>query len=1326
MPPETPRDPDFDWLDMLQPTGLVVGRNLLRELGLIPERQTKVQSAEADAFIEQDTSKPALKDPWGFVAKVLGWEARLVDGSADGPALDGALTVPLPEQQTTLAPTWAVREPGNTTRPWQLLVRFETGIDPEKRGALAGWQATAHQRFERLLRETEVFAGLMITDTELRLVYAPRGETSGWLSFPIRALTTVAGRPMLGGLKLLLDRVRLFTDADARRLPALMTKSRDAQAAVSTALAEQVLGALHELLRGLDLTDGPRVRAVANAQPGHLYEGLLTVLMRLVFILYAEDRDLLPSRDDARAHELYESGYSVRGLFGRLTEDAALNPDTMDERRGAWGRLLALFRLIHKGHHSHFVQARGGKLFDPDAFPFLEGREGTLDEAPRVLPVSDGCILRILEGLMTLKGPSGRERLSYRSLDVEQIGSVYEIVMGFKVEMAQGRVLAIRAGKNNRTPVFVDLDALLKQKGKERIKYLKEEADRGQLSASVSRGVEAAKTVTDLAAALDGIVDERASPRKRDSAPGTPILQPTDERRRTGSHYTPRSLTEPIVRHALEPAFERLGTDATPDQILDLKVCDPAMGSGAFLVEACRAIGERLVKAWERWPAQKPAIPVDEDEDLHARRLVAQRCVYGVDKNPLATDLAKLSLWLATLARDHEFTFLDHALKSGDSLVGLTERQIKAANWDTSKPGLLLFRQFVEQRVGEVIKGRAEIQAAPDDTARAVQEARHRLLESGIAPVRSIGDAVIAAFFAEDKPKAREKRRAEVESWLVPHGKLEADWNKLAVLAATLKQGPHPLAPFHWEIEFPEVFARDNGGFDAIVGNPPFLGGTRVSTSNGLGYRDWLVTLHSGCTSLVDLVAHFFRRSYLNVRQSGALGLVATNTISQGDTRAGGLGWIVKNGGIIYRATKRLSWPGSASVVVSVIHIAKSTYSPRLILLDEKPVKRITAFLFHSGADDNPAPLRDNRDKAFLGSKILGVGFLFDDNNAAASPLAEMHGILQKNPQYQLRVRPYLGGEEFNTSPTLSPSRFVIDFGVMSESEARSSPELFAIVEAKVKPARQHVVQRDRRELWWLHSTRSPELWQYLETHERCIAMARVSRTCAFAFIGKGQVLNDKLITFLMDQGSVFSVLQGRTHEVWARFFSSTMKDDLVYTPTDCFDTFPFPLRGDPRLFHAVSLEQLGATYHDHRAALMVARNEGMTKIYNRFHDPNETAEDIQRLRELHAAIDHAVLEAYGWHDLVERAEPRFLDEESEDDHTYQGRLFWPSDFRDEVLARLLALNTARHTEEVRLGIAPGMRGTAQTEDADDFDEAFCKELSGVDKGGNQGSARAR
>jgi hypothetical protein len=379
------RDPDLEWLDHVQPVGLVVASSLLKRLGLSPLRQTPIDTGAVSGLLDPDTSRPALRDPWAFVEQVLGWEARHVAGAPGGPAIpEEELLVRLREHDTTLAPTWSVAELGEGEQRWQLLVRVEAGgVDPDKRGALDGWEATPHQRFERLLRDTGVFAGLMVTDKALRLIYAPSGETSGHLTFPIRPVGTVAGRPMLGGLKLLLDRASLFTNADSHRLPALLKESREAQASVSTALAEQVLGALHELLRGLDSAQPALIREFAASYPDHLYEGLVTVLMRLVFVLYAEDRDLLPSRSDGRAREIYETSYSVRGLYATLVEDAALNPDTMDERRGGWGRLLALFRLIHKGHETHFVQARGGKLFDPDEFPFLEGR-ATKDEPARI------------------------------------------------------------------------------------------------------------------------------------------------------------------------------------------------------------------------------------------------------------------------------------------------------------------------------------------------------------------------------------------------------------------------------------------------------------------------------------------------------------------------------------------------------------------------------------------------------------------------------------------------------------------------------------------------------------------------------------------------------------------------------------------------------------------------------------------------------------------------------------------------------------------------------------------------------------------------------
>jgi hypothetical protein len=685
-------DPNAEWIGNVQPVGLVLAATVLARHGLNPAEQTRADSEAVRTLLSDEDQGPALPDPWKFFTQILGWHAAQVAGVAGGPALPADLSIRVEESNTDLTPHWAVADPD---KGWQILVRIEGhGVDPEQRGALEGWEATPHQQLERLLRETGVSTGLLLTDGELRFIHAPRGETSGWLKFPIRSLGEVGGRPMLGGLKLILSSFRLHNDAPDRRLTSLLKASREAQAEVSTRLAAQVLGALYELLRGLHSADRPRIEALAASRPDHLYEGLLTVLLRLVFLLYAEDRDLIPSRTDGEARALYDQGYGVRSLYTRLLDDAAHYPDTMDERRGAWSGLLALFRLVHSGDGRGWIRGRRGKLFDPDAFPFLQGQDNPSDQ-PSPATVSDGCVLRILDLLLSLDG----EKLSYRTLDVEQIGSVYETVMGFTVETRPGPTLAIRAGKNDRTPVFVDVAALTAKKGSERAKFLKEEADRGSLPDKVGKPLAAATDQAETITALRPIIDERASPGGYVAPSGTPLLQPTDERRRTGSHYTPRSLTGPIAQHALEPAFAHIGDDARPEAVLDLKVCDPAMGSGAFLVEACRALSERLAQAWTRWPETRPTIPPDEDEYLHARRLVAQRCLYGVDRNPRAVDLARLSLWLATLARDHEFTFLDHALKCGDSLVGLTTAQIAATHWDTSKPPT-----FVGKLVGDHLK----------------------------------------------------------------------------------------------------------------------------------------------------------------------------------------------------------------------------------------------------------------------------------------------------------------------------------------------------------------------------------------------------------------------------------------------------------------------------------------------------------------------------------------------------------------------------------------------------------------------------------------------
>ena len=499
------------------------------------------------------------------------------------------------------------------------------------------------------------------------------------------------------------------------------------------------------------------------------------------------------------------------------------------------------------------------------------------------------------------------------------------------------------------------------------------------------------------------------------------------------------------------------------------------------------------------------------------------------------------------------------------------------------------------------------------------------------------------------------------------------------------------MPPLHWEVEFPEVFSA--GGFDAVVGNPPFLGGRNLSAAYGDTYSAWLLQSNDGSSGAADLVAHFYRRAFALARRRGTFGLIATNTIGQGDTRASGLRWICSNGGHIYAATRRVKWPGEAAVVVSVVHVLKGA-EPRSRTLDGREVPVVTAFLFHAGGHDDPARLVANAGKSFQGSIVLGMGFTFDDTDGkgVATPVSEMRRLVEKAPHNAERVFPYVGGDEVNTSPTHAHHRYVIDFGEMSESAARRWPDLMAILEAKVKPERSTKDARKYPRMvheWWKFWNARQELRRAIAGLERVLAVARVGQHGAFTFLPAGMVYSEQLVVFTSDTHAAFCALQSRPHEVWARFFASSMKDDLRYTPSDCFETFPFPpsWQSDP------ALEAAGREYYDFRAALMVRNDEGLTKTYNRFHDPDERSPDIARLRDLHAAMDRAVLDAYGWHDVPTGCE--FLLDYEIDEATWGSkrkpwRYRWPDDVRDEVLARLLDLNGQRAEQERRASLQAG------------------------------------
>jgi hypothetical protein len=976
--------------------------------------------------------------------------------------------------------------------------------EPSESDSAKHWHAAPQAKFERLLRETNVPIGLLTNRRQLRLVYAPKGESSGYCTFNVAEMMQVAGRPMFAALHMLLCAERLFSLGDNQRLPAILTNSRKYQNTVSTKLAEQVLAALFELLRGFQAANDQRqselLREVLANNPQHVYHGLLTVLMRLVFVLYAEDRDVMSS------DPVYSNFYSVGGLFERLRADAGQHPDTMDLRFGAWAQLLTLFRLVYEGgqHGEFHLPARKGYLFDPDRYPFLEGRyddgrvgpasSRELDSAIQTPRVSDGVVYRVLAALSILDG----ERLSYRTLDVEQIGSVYEAVMGFSLQVAQGKSIAIKPVKSHGAPATINLEELLATKSTERAKRLNEWTDQS-LRAGDSAALASAQSLDQLLAALDKKIAKNVTPHVVPAQ--SMVFQPSDERRRSGSHYTPRSLTEPIVRTTLEPILKQLSAadaelpavyvpssedkhrytkgelDARirqsekaleyaqlarqvgtphPSQILDLKICDPAMGSGAFLVETCRQLGDQLITAWHAHDAIPTDIPPDEDEVLYARRQVAQRCLYGVDKNIMAVDLAKLSLWLVTLAKDHPFTFLDHSLRHGDSLVGLTRRQIIGFHWEP-KQQKELGGELIQRRLDRATEARAKIMNAREDAPYRDQEQRLALADEALDVVRLTGDACVSAFFTGAKPKEREARCNELFSSVSDWYSSGLDVMKrepIATAVASLRTGEHSIEPFHWEIEYPEVFSRANGGFDAIVGNPPFAGKNTVAAGNHAVFPDWLKALHAESHGNADLVAHFFRASFNRIRTGGAFGLIATNTIGQGDTRSTGLRWICEHGGQIYHARRRVKWPGQAAVIVSVIHINKGRFIGTR-MLDERPVETITAFLFHRGGDNEPASLRANEGKSYVGSYVLGMGFTFDDTDTkgVASSLAEMRRLIQHNPRNAERIFPYIGGEEVNTSPTHAHHRYVINFGEMSEEEARTGwPELMRIVEEKVRP----------------------------------------------------------------------------------------------------------------------------------------------------------------------------------------------------------------------------------------------------------------------------------
>jgi hypothetical protein len=1293
------------WLGFVQPVeGLVFSIPVLVDAGCMERKPVVLQQRlrELAPLVGEDPGAARqFADLDRLLTEILDLTPDLFDR---GDAIPADLSLYVPEGRQELRPTLALRKqtaeftgdtpnadllPDDTTpasragAAYEMLVwSIPPGLDLDKPETTTGpWEYAPAAKFDRLLRATRVPIGLLTNHQYLRLIYAPHGEATGSITFSLATMADAGGRPVLDAFATLLSAGRFFAVSPERQLPQILRDSRRRQANVTNQLADQVRQALEFLLRGFEsAADRDKTGTLDEAltrDDDHVYGGLLTVLLRLVFLLYAEDRELLPIGDSR-----YSRHYSVLGLFEQLQDDHANFPDTMVRRFGAWPRLLALFRIVFEGaqHGPLVLPARRGDLFDPARYPFLEGWPATggapVDTVARasvqVPSVDDESIYRVLEKLLYLD----HQRLSYRALDVEQIGSVYEALMGFHVVRVPSRAVCVRGPR-----VWVPVADLLEVAPDRRAARLEDEAgvDKSALK-KAGADIKSAKTEDELIAALQTI-------QARDTEVARPlqiVLQPGVERRRTSSHYTPRSLSEPIVRRTLEPLIGAMGGTPPSERLLDLKICDPAMGSGAFLVAACRFLADQVVAAWTREGRMEAVASATEDVVTQARRLVAQRCLYGVDKNPFAVSLAKLSLWLVTLAKDEPFTFVDHALRHGDSLVGLSLDQIRAFHWKPESQ-LELVGKEIETAIDEALALRLRILELARDHGSAITREKERLLwdaEDALDRVRVIADLVVGAFFAADTDKARlaeRNRRLDlVTTWLRDGGPVPAELRDLCDELRRDRDGRKAIPPFHWMIEFPEVFYggrpdpldKDHvnraAWMDAFVGNPPFAGKNSLAAATGASYLDWLRVLHPGAHGNADLCTHFFRRGDFLLGQHGTIGLIATNTIAQGDSRSTGLQNMVNSGSAIYDAVRSMKWPGEANVEVAVVHLAKghlANISGLRRRLDGIEVAAINSRLRSKPERPDPHALSENAGLSFQGCIVLGTGFNLSFN--------ERDVLVQKNKRNAERTFPYLGGEEVNTSPTQSFARYVINFGEWPLEEAEKWPDLIAILREKVKPQRDKDKRDVRRKYWWRFGEATPALFAALAVSRRCLVAAHITKHLCFSFQPTERVFSQNLIVFPVEDNSRFGVLQSRIHSSWSWLLSSTMKSDLSYSPSQCVDNFPFPAA--ETLAPTGDLEAIGARLYETRARLMVERNQGLTTTYNQLKDPACDDPQILALRRLHEDLDRSVLAAYRWSDIPV---PPFETPTTPPARTAQ------ESFEDELIDRLFALNAERAEKE--------------------------------------------
>jgi hypothetical protein len=1258
-----------------------------------------------------------LKETLGFTDEVLVAEQKIPEN----------LAVYVPRENETLRPSFVLLNPTTSQEPGKARLLIDVlprSQDVEKAMESHRWKASPASRMLELLKGTNTRLGLITNGEQWMLVSAAPGESAGFITWTANVcieepLTLRAFRSLLG-LR------RFFGVEDSKTIESLLNASLEDQQEVTDQLGYQVRKAVEVFIQAVDRIDQDSNRELLkDAPPAILYEAALTVMMRLVFLLSAEERGLF-----LLGEEMYDQHYAVSTLLGQLQETADQHGEEVLSRRSdAWCRLLSTFRAVYGGVENDALRlpAYGGNLFDPDRFPFLEGRPpGTnwREAAADPLPINNQIVLHLLEALQILRvkvpgGPPEARRLSFSALGVEQIGHVYEGLLDHAAVRASATVLGLTGAKNQEAEIELaelerfrvcgeeDLLEHLKKITGRHVSTLKRALDSATDEMQLSDQIETQRLLQ--ACNNDTKLCERVHPFAKllrlDTMDfpvvinaGSLYVTKGSERRSSGTYYTPPSLTEPIVKHALDPLVYIGPAEGLPEtewklksakEILDLKVCDMAMGSGAFLVQVCRYLAEKLVQAWGDTEAKNPdafivtpegelstgaaaerLLPGDTEERiLIARRYIADKCIYGVDKNDLAVNMAKLSLWLVTLQRDRPFTFLDHALKRGDSLLGVNRlKQIENFSLRPNVSQMTFGTANLFRYVERAADKRRALEDLPSNRYDDI-EAKSRLhteAEAATAKIKAIADCLIAFELrglngdAYDQERARETDEVELLMKLDADEGIESTQapSKLALRASEKLDGRRPL---HWPVEFPEVFAL--GGFDAFVGNPPFMGGAVAKKSVGEDYKKAMARILGRCHGNADIAVWFFRTAAHLVNNDGTFGLLASDSIAEGDTRESGLFVLIGDGWTIYFARSSFMWPGTAQVRTSITVATRRQYQGKRIL-DFEPVRYISSRLDTFETEIPPPPIKHRGPDFIMGTKVYGDGFVLEDR--------EYREVLLKDPHSASVVQKYQTGSDLNSTIDQTGTRWVINFDDMPEQEAASYRWAYKRVEALVKPEREKNTTGKARREWWKYERARPELYTLIGNRKRILGKAATSSTFAFAWVSTGAVFANTMFLSPQAADSDFAVVSSSLFEHWATLFCSTLKGDMRFAPTDMYENFPFP--AEKR-----ALDRVGSDYDEFRSSLMARNKEGLTQIYNRFHERGEASADIAKLRALHVELDQAVAASYGWH---------ALDLGHGFHSTKLGERFTISESaRREVLDRLLQLNHERYAEEERLGL---------------------------------------